>query len=147
MRLLLDSHVLLWSLQGTERLATAVVSAIVDPANSVDVSVASLWELAIKQSLGKLAVDGDLREHLSRQSFSELPVLGEHAQAVRHLPLHHRDPFDRLFIAQARCEGLTIVTADRTFAAYDVPIMPTDCLDGPRRGAPRRLRGRVPGCS
>ncbi len=124
MRLLLDSHVVLWSLQSPERLPADVVAMITDPVNSVDVSVASLWELAIKQSIGKLTVDGDLREHLSLQSFSELPVLGEHAIAVRELPIHHRDPFDRLLIAQARCEGLTIVTSDRVFAAYDVPILP-----------------------
>jgi hypothetical protein len=68
--------------------------------------VALLWELAIKQSIGKLKVDGDLREHLRLQSFTELPVLGEHALAVRDLPPHHRDSFDRLLIAQARCEGL-----------------------------------------
>lgn len=124
MRLLLDSHVVLWSLQSPERLPGDVVAMITDPVNSVDVSVASLWELAIKQSIGKLTVDGDLREHLSLQSFSELPVLGEHALAVRDLPPHHGDPFDRLLIAQARCEGLTIVTSDRVFAAYDVPTLP-----------------------
>ncbi len=124
MRLLLDSQVVLWSLQSPERLPVEAIAAITDPVNSVDVSVASLWELAIKQSIGKLTVDGNLREHLSLQSFSELPVLGEHALAVRDLPLHHRDPFDRLLIAQAMCEGLTIVTADRAFAAYDVLIMP-----------------------
>ena len=124
MRLLLDSQVVLWSLESPERLATEAVAAITDPANSVDVSVASLWELAIKQSIGKLKVDGDLREHLTLQSFSELPVLGEHALAVRDLPRHHRDPFDRLLIAQAMCEGLTVVTSDRAFAAYDVPILP-----------------------
>jgi PIN domain nuclease of toxin-antitoxin system len=123
-RLLLDSQVVLWSLESPERLATEAVAAITDPANSVDVSVASLWELAIKQSIGKLKVDGDLREHLTLQSFSELPVLGEHALAVRDLPRHHRDPFDRLLIAQAMCEGLTVVTSDRAFAAYDVPILP-----------------------
>jgi PIN domain nuclease of toxin-antitoxin system len=123
-RLLLDSQVVLWSLQRPERLPAKVVDAITDPGNSVDVSVATLWELAIKQSTGKLTVDGDLREHLKLQAFSELPVLGDHALAVRDLPAHHRDPFDRLLIAQARCEGLTIVTSDRAFAAYDVPIMP-----------------------
>jgi PIN domain nuclease of toxin-antitoxin system len=122
-RLLLDSEVVLWSLHSPERLPAEAVTAITDPVNSVDVSVASLWELAIKQSIGRLTVDADLREHLALQSFSELPVLGEHALAVRELPPHHRDPFDRLLIAQARCEGLTIVTADRAFAAYDVPIM------------------------
>ncbi len=124
MKLLLDSHVVLWSLQSPERLPADIVAMITNPVNSVDVSVASLWELAIKQSIGKLTVDGDLREHLSLQSFSELPVLGEHAIAVRELPIHHRDPFDRLLIAQARCEGLTIVTNDRVFAAYDVPTLP-----------------------
>ena len=123
MRLLLDSQVVLWSLECPERLSEETVAAITDPLNSVDVSVASLWELAIKQLIGKLKVDGDLREHLRLQSFSELPVLGEHAVAVRDLPVHHRDPFDRLLIAQASCEGLMIVTADRAFAAYDVPIM------------------------
>ena len=123
MRLLLDSHVVLWSLQSPERLPADVVAVITDPVNSVDVSVASLWELAIKQSIGKLTVDGDLREHLTLQSFSELPVLGEHAVAVRDLPPHHRDPFDRLLIAQARCEGLTIVTNDHVFTAYNVPIL------------------------
>jgi PIN domain nuclease of toxin-antitoxin system len=123
-RLLLDSQVVLWSLESPERLPTEVVAAITDPVNTVDVSVASLWELAIKQTMGKLKVDGDLREHLTLQSFSELPVLGEHALAVRDLPPHHRDPFDRLLIAQAMCEGLTVVTSDRAFAAYDVPILP-----------------------
>jgi PIN domain nuclease of toxin-antitoxin system len=122
--LLLDSQVVLWSLQRPERLPAKVLASITDPVNSVDVSVATLWELAIKQSIGKLTVDGDLREHLTLQAFSELPVLGDHALAVRDLPAHHRDPFDRLLIAQARCEGLTIVTSDRAFAAYDVPIMP-----------------------
>ncbi|MDQ4010654.1 MAG: type II toxin-antitoxin system VapC family toxin [Actinomycetota bacterium] len=124
MRLLLDSQVVLLSLESPERLPTKAVAAITDPANSVDVSVASLWELAIKQSIGKLKVDGDLREHLTLQSFSELPVRGEHALTVRDLPLHHRDPFDRRLIAQAMCERLTIVTADPAFAAYDVPILP-----------------------
>jgi len=122
-RLLLDTQVILWSLHKPERLSTEAVTAITDPANSVDVSVASLWELSIKQSVGKLTVDGDLREHLVRQRFSELPVLGVHALAVRDLPLHHRDPFDRLLIAQARCEGLTLVTADPAMSAYEVPIM------------------------
>jgi PIN domain nuclease of toxin-antitoxin system len=121
--LLLDSQVVLWSLRSPEQLPPETAAAITDPANSVDVSVALLWELAIKQSIGKLKVDGDLREHLRLQSFTELPVLGEHALAVRDLPPHHRDSFDRLLIAQARCEGLTIVTADRAFTAYDVPIM------------------------
>ncbi len=123
MRLLLDGQALMWSLQEPERLADEASAAIRAPVNDVQVSVASLWELSIKQAIGKLTVAGDLREHVALQSFAELPVLGEHAVAVRDLPLHHRDPFDRMLIAQARCEGLTIVTSDRAFAAYDVPLL------------------------
>lgn len=123
MKLLLDSQVVIWSLQEPERLCTAAAMAIREPANDVLVSVASIWELSIKQSLGKLVVEADLREYLGRQSFDELPVLGDHAVAVRDLPMHHRDPFDRMLIAQAWCEGLTIVTSDRAFAAYDVPML------------------------
>lgn len=124
MKLLIDSHVLLWWLEGGERLARSAVAAIADRANHVVVSVASLWELSIKQSLGKLVVEVDLRDHAMEQGFAELPIDGRHAVAVRKLPLHHRDPFDRLLVAQARIEGLTTVTADRRFAAYDVPILP-----------------------
>ncbi len=123
MRLLLDSQVVIWSLQEPERLPAAVATAIREPANDVLVSVASIWELSIKQSIGKLTVAGDLREYLGLQSFTELPVLGDHAVAVRDLPRHHRDPFDRMLIAQARCEGLTIVTGDSAFAGYDVALL------------------------
>lgn len=123
MRLLLDSQVVIWSLQEPERLSPEAGTAIRKPANDVLVSVASIWELSIKQSLGKLVMAADLREYLGRQSFEELPVLGEHAVAVRDLPMHHRDPFDRMLIAQARCEGLTIVTGDSAFAAYEVPLL------------------------
>jgi PIN domain nuclease of toxin-antitoxin system len=122
-RLLLDSQVVIWSLQEPERLSPEAGTAIRKPANDVLVSVASIWELSIKQSIGKLTVAGDLREHIALQSFAELPVLGEHAVAVRDLPMHHRDPFDRMLITQARCEGLTIVTSDSAFAAYEVPLL------------------------
>lgn len=123
MKLLLDSQALLWFLDESSRLSEETLATIVEPDNDVQVSIASLWELSIKQSTGKLTVAGDLREHIALQSFAELPVLGEHAVAVRDLPMHHRDPFDRMLIAQARCEGLTIVTSDSVFAAYDVPLL------------------------
>jgi len=123
MRLLIDSHALLWWLEGGERLSAEAREAIMSRHNEVAVSVASLWELAIKQSLGKLRIDADLREHVRHNNFTELPVLGEHASAVRTLPRHHGDPFDRLLIAQARCEGLTLVTRDRHLASYDVPVL------------------------
>lgn len=123
MRLLLDSHVLLWWFDGGEQLGETTRSAIGDPGNQALVSAATLWELSIKQSVGKLVVDVDLREHAVEQGFEELPVTGRHALAVRDLPRHHRDPFDRMLVAQAGLEGLTLVTADRLLSAYDVPVL------------------------
>ena len=124
MRLLVDSHVLLWWFEGADRLSTTASAALADGSNELIVSAASLWELAIKQSLGRLSVAVDLGEHAREQGFQELPVSGQHAAAVRELPLHHGDPFDRMLIAQARFEGLTLVTADRAMSRYDVPILP-----------------------
>lgn len=123
MNLLLDSHVLLWWFDGGDRLTPDVVEAIVDGTNEAIVSAATLWELSIKQSVGKLTVDVDLREHAEQQGFRELPISGIHAAAVRDLPPHHRDPFDRMLVAQTGVEGLTLVTADHILAAYDVPVM------------------------
>ncbi len=124
MRLLVDSHVLLWWFEGADRLSTTVSAALADSGNDLIVSAASLWELAIKQSQGRLSVTVDLGQHAREQGFQELPVTGQHAAAVRELPLLHGDPFDRMLIAQARFEGLTLVTADRAMSRYDVPILP-----------------------
>lgn len=124
MRLLLDTHVLLWWLGDQEQLGERAAKAIATGRSDVIVSVATLWELAIKQSIGKIRIDGDLQAHLRMQAFAELSVVSKHAYTVRDLPLHHRDPFDRLLVAQARCEGLTLVTADRRLSDYDVPILP-----------------------
>ena len=86
------------------------------------VSVASLWEIAIKNALGKLEAPEDLPRRVVELGFESLPIDVEHAWAVRQLPHHHRDPFDRLLIAQAQVEGLPIVTADPAFDAYDVKV-------------------------
>ncbi|TCO56844.1 type II toxin-antitoxin system VapC family toxin [Actinocrispum wychmicini] len=123
MKLLLDTHALLWWFDGGDDLSPEAKDAIGEPTNSTVVSTATLWEISIKQSLGKLRIDGDLRQHMRDQYFEELPVVGDHAVAVRDLPLHHKDPFDRLLIAQARVEGLILVTADQAIAAYDVPVL------------------------
>jgi PIN domain nuclease of toxin-antitoxin system len=88
------------------------------------VSVASAWELAIKKSSGKLEAPNDLREQVVRHEFEFLPIGVEHAVAAGALPLIHRDPFDRMLIAQAAIEGLTIVTRDRRFLEYGVPVLP-----------------------
>ena len=124
MRLLVDSHVLLWWFEGADRLSKRCAAALADGSNELIVSAATLWELAIKQSQGRLHVTVDLGQHARDQGFLELPITGQHASELRTLPPHHGDPFDRMLIAQARFEGLRLVTADRAMSRYDVPILP-----------------------
>lgn len=123
MRLLADSHVVLWWLEGAARLSPAATDAIANGQNDLFLSAATVWELSIKQSIGKLRLDVDLRVHAQDQGFTELPVTGHHASTVRDLPFHHKDPFDRLLVAQAMVEGLTLVTADPALRAYGIPIL------------------------
>jgi PIN domain nuclease of toxin-antitoxin system len=126
MRLLLDTHALIWSVGDSAELARAARDRIVDPANTVVVSVVSLWEAAIKEATGKLVLLEDLGDVAAARGFDILPVSAEHAHAIRDLPLHHRDPFDRVLVAQARHEGLTLVTADRRLEAYSVAVLRAD---------------------
>jgi PIN domain nuclease of toxin-antitoxin system len=120
--LLLDTHAFLWWLMGDEGLADDARRSIADPEALVHVSAASLWEIAIKQALGKLTVDSpDLAAEISGNGFVELPISGRHALAAGALPRHHDDPFDRMLVAQARLEGLVLVTRDGALEAYDVP--------------------------
>lgn len=123
MRLLVDDHVLLRWLQGSSDLSAEADAAIRSRTNDVFISVATLWKLAIKQSLDKLKLDVDLREHLREQRFEELPILGEHTAEILALPRHHGDPFDRMLIAQARCEGLTLITTNHRLSHYDVRVL------------------------
>jgi PIN domain nuclease of toxin-antitoxin system len=119
LRLLLDTHVLLWGFVSPERLPDAVRAAIRSPSDDIIVSVASLWEIAIKTRLGKLHAPVDLPALIDNDpDYDLLPILPEHAWRVRQLPLLHRDPFDQLLIAQALVEDLTIVTHDRAIPAY-----------------------------
>jgi PIN domain nuclease of toxin-antitoxin system len=99
---------------------------VADGANELVMSAASVWELAVKESIGELRIDEDLRGNALRNGFTELRVIGVHGAAVRTLPFHHRDPFDRLLVAQAQVEDLTLLTADRALSSYDVPIMMVD---------------------
>lgn len=126
-RLLLDTHSLLWVAEGGGRLRPNTLGAINDLANEVYVSAINIWEIAIKlTSRGRLPVDDldvVLRE-VVRYGFRELPVTFHHAEMAASLPLHHRDPFDRMLIAQAQAEGLTLVTDDSQIARYQVPVMP-----------------------
>jgi PIN domain nuclease of toxin-antitoxin system len=118
-KLLLDTHVLLWWLDDDARLDTSAADAIA-VADIVVVSAASAWEIAIKQAIGKLSGPGDLTAELATNGFTELPVTVAHALAAGVLPAHHSDPFDRMLVAQARLEGLTLVTRDERLADYGI---------------------------
>lgn len=122
MRLLLDTHALLWWL-ADEGLNDQARKAIADPANLVVVSAASAWEISIKKALGKLAAPDDLEQQVQTGGFVPLAISIGHGIAAGRLPHHHEDPFDRVLIAQACAEGLTIVTRDKRFDAYGVPLL------------------------
>jgi len=123
MNLLLDTHVLLWWLDASPTLSEKATSAIADGSNLVFVSAAVIWEIRIKQALGKLEIPSNFRQVLDRQPFEIPGITAEHAHAVGDLPAHHRDPFDRMLIAQAKVEGFAIVTRDSIFKEYKVPII------------------------
>ncbi len=125
MKLLFDTHILLWAADRPDRLSEDARDLIADPGNALFFSAASLWEIAIKSGLGRedFVVDARLlRRGLLDNGYDELPVTGEHAVAVDGLPAIHRDPFDRLLVAQAMVEGITLLTADELVAQYPGPI-------------------------
>ena len=124
MRFLLDTHPFLWWIDNDRRLSATARDVIADERNEAHFSVASAWELAIKARLGRLELPRNLSkfitDELAANDFHVLPVDLAHALAVRDLPDHHRDPFDRLLAAQSRLERMPIITADRAFAGYEV---------------------------
>lgn len=122
MRPLLDTHVVLWWLADDPTLSDEIKSMI-DEEPDVYVSAATLWELTIKQAIGKLAEPADLPERVRGSGFGELAITFEHAVVAGRLPLVHRDPFDRMLIAQARCQDLTLVTRDAEIQKYDVTTL------------------------
>ena len=121
--LLLDTHVLLWWLEGSNRLSPTTRSRIADRSTRVLVSAASAWEIAIKRTLGRLDCPDNLMAVLDEQGFEPLAISIGHALEVATPPLHHADPFDRILVAQAKLEGLAIVTADARIAAYGVAVV------------------------
>ena len=123
MILLLDAHALLWWLGDEPKLSGAARAAIADPANDTLVSAATVWELAVKQGLGRLEIAADLVAELDRVGFSRLPVTLEDGAAAGALPPHHRDPFDRMLVAQAQRLDALVVTRDRAFAAYGINVL------------------------
>jgi PIN domain nuclease of toxin-antitoxin system len=125
MHLLLDTHLLVWAMGSPERLPTGLVDMLEDPCNAPVFSVASLWELVIKSALNRpdfKVQPGLLRRTLLESGWQELPVQAQHVFAVADLPQLHRDPFDRLLLAQAKAEALLLITADHQLAAYPGPV-------------------------
>lgn len=125
--LLLDTHALLWWLLDSPELSATARAAIADPTQRVLVSAATAWELATKQRLGKLPEAGDIvtnfSAYLRKQRFEPLPISADHALAAGQLPGPHRDPFDRMLMAQARTESAEVVTTDPVFRAYGVAVV------------------------
>jgi len=124
-KLLPDTHILLWAAIDPDKLSRAAVGLIGDDGNQLFFSALSIWEVAIKSALGKKNFDTDarlLRRGLLNAGYTELPITSDHALGVYSLPPIHKDPFDRLLIAQATVEGFTLLTADRQVAKYPGPI-------------------------
>ncbi len=121
MRLLLDTHVLLWALAKPERLPSLVREWLISPANDVMFSAANIWEIAIKAQIGRLSLSVTVEEVVEAalaSGFRELPIRAVHAAAVYRLPLHHRDPFDRILVAQAITEPARLLSVDAMLARY-----------------------------
>jgi len=123
MRLLLDAHVLLWATDLSDRLRPETRDAIADPESEVFVSIATIWELSIKSNIGKLRLPPEFFDYLEPDGFQLLPVSLDHVRHFETLPLHHRDPFDRILVAQSACDGLTLVTRDPKICLYGIDIL------------------------
>lgn len=126
MRLLIDTHLLLWWLAGGVRLPRRARGFLADTSNQVFFSAASIWEVSIKAALGKIEADpNEMLVALRWGGFEELPVTGRHASAVMRLPAHHRDPFDRMLVAQSLVESLVLLTDDRVLSRYGATVIVT----------------------
>ena len=123
MNLLLDTHVLIWTLENNPTLSDMATSAIVDGNNLVFVSSASVWEIGIKKNIGKLETPDNLLEEMESHRFTPLAINHKHAQLAAKLPAIHKDHFDRLLIAQAIIEKLILVTRDKVLAGYSASLM------------------------
>jgi PIN domain nuclease of toxin-antitoxin system len=122
-RLLLDTHVLLWWLADSPQLGEKARQMISDPRNQVYISAANTWEISIKRSLGKLSAPDDMGTIIDEEGFDDLPISLFHGDQAGLLPAHHKDPFDRMLIAQAQSEGLVIVTSDEKISRYGIRVL------------------------
>ena len=126
MNYLIDTHIIIWHAENNPRLSREVVEILNNPINTIVVSYVSLWEIAIKQSIGKLSVEMTLSElefNLQSNFFILLDISVQHLEKLQKLPFHHNDPFDRLLIAQAQEEDLTLISEDRNFKYYQVNLL------------------------
>ncbi len=123
MNLLLDTHALLWWLDDNPTLSKEARAAISEPTNVIFISAATIWEIRIKQSLGKLKIPKNFREVLEAQPFEKLDITSEHAHRINSVGNYHRDPFDRMLIAQAMVERFTLITRDKNILKYKVPVI------------------------
>lgn len=123
MRYLLDTNIFLWSLNDDPRLKDAIRKTLEDPGNEIYVSVANGWEISIKHRLGKLPLKTTILECFKKSNFSVLSINLEHILQLDKLPSYHTDPFDRILIAQAKAEGLTLITSDQKFTKYNLSLI------------------------
>lgn len=122
-RLLLDTHVFVWCLSDVSRLSQAARASIAEPRNDIFVSAISGWEIAVKRAKGRMTAPDNLSEMIEERGFTHLPLTFHHAEQAGNLPPHHRDPFDRLLVAQAQAEGLILVTRDARIPRYGIRIL------------------------
>jgi len=122
-RILLDTHALIWWMNGDQSLGEFAFECIENENNQVYVSAASVWEMSIKRQLGKLECPLDLDSVIEKMGFSKLPISVFHGEQAGQLPVHHKDPFDRMLIAQAQAEGLQIITKDEHFPSYGISLI------------------------
>lgn len=125
MRLLLDTHTFLWWTEDSPRLPKRFRAAIAERTNDVFVSAVTVWEIAVKRRAGRIAFAGEIAEEIKKQGFQALPIAVQHAEAVEHLPVLHRDPFDRMLVAQAMAEGMTLLTVDAQIIKYAPKLLST----------------------
>jgi PIN domain nuclease of toxin-antitoxin system len=126
MNYLIDTHILIWFIEGNEKLSKQAQALIANPSNDIYISQASLWEMTIKISIGKLSLSislSELEQFLSDNQFQILDAKFRHYEILQNLPFHHQDPFDRMIIAQAKAEDYTLITNDDYFKLYEVKLL------------------------